>query len=296
MAREPISKTLRAKIRKDIATPGYSDDDSSVSVSSIQSGVSKAISDMEEVTDTYYGSSTENRAGWLASITDAFGFGDDEEVATPSSTYDEAASTFYSGIREGSLPRDLASGDNFDYNAVANVSAMADNSFTSAAEQVAANLNIPVNWMYAVMDTESGFDPQIRNQEYVQQGREADAAIGIIQFMPATAEALGTSVEELQNMSRTEQLTYVERFFEQYADRIQSPEDLYVATFYPRALGEDDDFVLGSERSSDVVSNIVEGNRAIDSNNDGQITLGEVKQFYRNSRGFNNFIAPFTNS
>ena len=293
MAREPISKTLRAKIRKDIATPGYSDDDSSVSTSSIQSGVRKAISGMREVTDVYYGSSTENRAGWLASITDAFGFGDDDEVATPSSTYDEAASLFYSGIREGSLPRDLASGDNFDYNAVAGVSAMSDTSFTEAAEQVAANLNIPVNWMYAVIENESGFDPSIPNQLYVQQGRGADAAVGLIQFMPATAEALGTSTEELSTMSRTEQLTYVERYLEQYADKIQSPEDVYLATFYPRALGEDDSFVLGSEVSSSRQAAITRDNPPFDINDDGRITVGEVKEFYRNSRGFNSFIAPF---
>lgn len=285
MEQKSISERIRTRIRQDIATPGYSGSSSDGGLASgIRSTMAETRRNLEEVSSQ----STENRAGWIATISDIFGFGD-EDVETPSSTYDEGPATAYTPPSETYLDTST----NFDYNSVAGISAMSDDSFTRSAEQVAANLNIPVNWMYAVIDTESGFDPQIRNQAYVQQGREEDAAIGIIQFMPATAEALGTSVEELRTMSRTEQLTYVERFYEQYADKIQSPEDLYVATFYPRALGEEDDFVLGSERSQAVVSNIVEGNRAIDANNDGQITLGEVKQFYRNSRGFNRFVAPF---
>ena len=292
MARTPISKSLRERIKDRIETPGsYS---GSGGDGGLNYSMNRARASMRSTLSEPDSQSTESRAGWLASIGDVFGFGDDEEeVTTPDSTYDEAGMSYYTGAT-GS--QGIVDGGNFEYNAVQNVSAMADNTFTQSAEQVAANLNIPVNWMYAVMDTESGFDPQIRNQEYVRAGREDDAAIGIIKFMPATAEALGTTVDELKTMSRTEQLTYVERFYEQYADKIQSPEDLYVATFYPRALGEEDDFVLGSERSQAVVENIVEGNRALDANQDGRITLGEVKQWYRNSRGYNNFVAPFQGS
>lgn len=198
-------------------------------------------------------------------------------------------------LREG--PRSifdyLPSADNFDYSQVSDVDAMSDTSFTEAAEQVAANLNIPVNWMYAVMQNESNFDPSIPNQLYVQQGRGEDAAVGLIQFMPATATGLGTSTEELAGMDRTEQLVYVERYLEQYADKIQSPEDVYIATFYPRALGEDDSFVMGSEVNTSRIAAIARDNPPFDINEDGRITLGEVKQFYRSSRGFNNFVAPF---
>lgn len=293
MARTPISQTLRAKLSRDIATAGYSDDtEGGITSSRMQSMVKSSMSSAKETAEEIYGNSTDNRAGWLATIADTFGFGPEETGVTPDSTYDEAGILAYSGIISGQ-PRDLASGDNFDYNLVSDVAAMADDSFTRSAEQVAANLNIPVNWMYAVMENESGFDPSIPNQLYVQQGREEDAAVGLIQFMPATARALGTSTEELRTMSRTEQLTYVERYLEQYADKIQSPEDVYMATFYPRALGEDDSFVLGSEVSDSRASAITRDNPPFDLNNDGRITAGEVKEFYRNSRGFNNFIAPF---
>lgn len=200
------------------------------------------------------------------------------------------------GDSDESLFASLPAADTFNYNEVSDVDAMSDESFTEAAEQVAANLNIPVNWMYAVIENESGFDPSIPNQLYVQQGRGADAAVGLIQFMPATARGLGTSTEELAGMSRTEQLVYVERYLEQYADKINSPEDVYLATFYPRALDEDDSFVLGSEVDTSRVSAIARDNPPFDINQDGTITVGEVKQFYRNSRGFNNFIAPFQNT
>lgn len=200
------------------------------------------------------------------------------------------------GDSDESLFASLPAADTFNYNEVSDVDAMSDESFTEAAEQVAANLNIPVNWMYAVIENESGFDPSIPNQLYVQQGRGADAAVGLIQFMPATARGLGTSTEELAGMSRTEQLVYVERYLEQYADKINSPEDVYLATFYPRALDEDDSFVLGSEVDTSRVSAIARDNPPFDINQDGTITVGEVKQFYRNSRGFNSFIAPFQNT
>jgi hypothetical protein len=218
----------------------------------------------------------------------------------------ETIGQYIASIRESSirdpqeaLSEEMASlptvGD-FDYSQVSDVDAMSDDSFTRSAEQVAANLNIPVNWMYAVMQNESNFDPSIPNQLYVQQGRGADAAVGLIQFMPATARALGTSTEELAGMSRTDQLVYVERYLEQYADKIQSPEDVYLATFYPRALGEDDSFVIGSEVSAERAADITRSNPPFDMDDDGIITVGEVKRFYRNSRGFNNFIAPFQNN
>jgi len=295
MARKPsISESLRSSLSSDLATPGYSGPSRSSRGAKAGLAMGKRVAE-----DAYgdFGVSTENRAGWLATISDTFSnviFGGDEEETTtasetPASTYDEIP------VDATAYREPVALTGNFDYNAVADVPAMNDSQFTESAEQVAANLSIPVHWMYAVMDVESGFDPAVRNQEYVNQGREDDAAIGLIQFMPRTARDLGTSVDELKNMSMTEQLTYVERFYEQWAGRINSPEDLYVATFYPAALGRDDDFVLGSQEENPeaAIAGVVSGNSKLDSNNDGRITLGEVKAFYRNSPGYNRFIRPF---
>lgn len=311
MARAPISQTLRSALSADLSTPGYKS--SETSAASVKAGVRKAMASAKATANEIYGGdeedtplSTGNRAGWLATIGEAFSgaiFGrDEEDTTTPASTYDEepilspTLRETSEGIIEPSRRDDVALTGNFDYNAVRDqIPAMNDDVFTESAEQVAANLSVPVNWLYAVIDTESGFSPTIRNQMYVEQGREEDAAIGLIQFMPRTARDLGTTVDNLKNMSITEQLTYVERFYEQNADKINSPEDMYVATFYPRALGESDDFVLGSERrnSSEAIADIVSGNAPLDRNNDGRITLGEVKEFYRNSRGYSRFIEPF---
>ena len=227
---------------------------------------------------------------YIAGIRDS-AIEDPQEHLLGTGDYDEGPSLFYSGIRDDVPQRDLTSGENFDYSQVSEIEAMQDASFVEAAEQVAANLGVPVNWMYAVMQTESGINPSQANILYEQQGR--NPAMGLIQFMPTTAEGLGTSTEELRNMSRTEQLTYVERFYETYADKIQSPEDMYLATFYPRALGEGDSFVLGSEVSSERASEVRRDNSPYDLNGDGTITVGEVKQAYRNTSGYQSFIAPF---
>ncbi len=48
-------------------------------------------------------------------------------------------------------------------------------------------------------------------------------------------------------MPSYEQLYYVEKYFLPYKGRLNSPKDLYLATFYPAAIGKDADFVLGSE-------------------------------------------------
>lgn len=306
MAKPTISQSLRSRLK---SSPGYTDR-SGVTSGTVRSGVRLAMAKSEKDMDEVYREevdpvSTENRAGWIASINDFFFGDDDEDTETPSSTYDEgpvtsdalstSSRTSIDSLPAGDNQASLELGSSFDYNSVREVPAMLDEGFTSAAEQVAANMNLPVHWLYAVIDTESGFDPQVRNEEYVRQGREEDAAIGSIQFMPATAEELGTSVEELRNMSLTEQLTYVERYYERYSDRIRDPEDMYVATLYPAALGRDDDFVLGSQTDtpSASISAVYSGQPSMDTDNDRQITLGEVKQWYRNSRGYNRFIQPF---
>ena len=72
-------------------------------------------------------------------------------------------------------------------------------------------------------------------------------AVGLIQFMPDTARGLGTSSEELAQMSAVEQLDYVYRFYAPKVKPGMDVGDLYMLTFMPRYVHEKDDTVLGRE-------------------------------------------------
>ncbi len=78
--------------------------------------------------------------------------------------------------------------------------------------KMSERLNLDPNSILSVMSIETAgtFDPSIQNP----QNHNPDLrATGLIQFMPTTAKALGTSIPALRAMSAVEQLQYVERFF-----------------------------------------------------------------------------------
>ncbi len=120
------------------------------------------------------------------------------------------------------------------------------------------------NAILAVMSNESGLNPAARN---------SIGATGLIQFMPATAKGIGTSVDALRTMSATEQLRYVERFFAGALARTPSPVlgDYYMACFLPGYVGKPTDFVLARKGQP-----IYDQNRGLDSDKNGVLTVGDV--------------------
>lgn len=99
--------------------------------------------------------------------------------------------------------------------------------------QVSNNLGINPNWLMAVMWKECRLDPKAINK--------SSGASWLIQFMPKTAKGLWTSVEAIRAMSALDQLDYVEKYMKNYASKIHSYEDTYLAVFYPAYLGKSDD-------------------------------------------------------
>lgn len=79
---------------------------------------------------------------------------------------------------------------------------------------------------------ESNFSPTAYNRK--------TGATGLIQFMPTTATGLGTSTTALKGMSAAQQWAYVEKYLLKFAGKIRAPVDLYMAVFYPRAMGNPD--------------------------------------------------------
>ncbi len=101
-------------------------------------------------------------------------------------------------------------------------------------------------------------------------------ATGYIQFMPDTAKSLGTTVDELKKMTNIEQLKYVEKYLKPYTGKMESPVDVYLAVFFPAAIGKDDNYILQTAKLS--AETVACWNPLYDLNKDKKIQKKEVKQ------------------
>lgn len=128
-------------------------------------------------------------------------------------------------------------------------------------------LGIDANSLMAVMWFESDLDPHKVNP--------ISGAVGLIQFMPATAASLGTSIDALMKMSNVQQLDYVFKYLAAYRSRIKTFIDLYFAVFFPLAIDKPLDFVMESKNLSRSI--IARQNPVFDRNKDGKITVAEVQ-------------------
>ena len=110
--------------------------------------------------------------------------------------------------------------------------------------KMSERLRLEPDYILSVMSAESGIDPAAENKfSPFKDG----FATGLIQFIPSTARALGTTTQALKGMSAVEQLQYVERFFAQNGGKIRRdvPGDYYMAVFMPAFVGAPEDMVLG---------------------------------------------------
>lgn len=139
--------------------------------------------------------------------------------------------------------------------------------FEAEVRAVAEALEIPPEWLMAVMYAESAFDPSIVN-------RQGSGAVGLIQFMPATAQELHISVERLRKMSAAQQMKYVHRYLHKVQERYGSFEsltDLYLAILYPKARKKDACYRLYADPSRAYQQNAI-----LDENKDGQVTIADI--------------------
>lgn len=144
----------------------------------------------------------------------------------------------------------------------------ADPEFAAGIDRLGAKYGVNPMAILAVMYFETGgtFGADTRNAA-------GSGATGLIQFMPSTAEALGTTTEALARMSKVEQLVYVEKYFDQFQGKIQggSVDDLYMAVLWPRAIGKPEGYALFNQGTT-----AYEQNRGLDTNGDGQVTKFEA--------------------
>lgn len=105
--------------------------------------------------------------------------------------------------------------------------------FGAKVIQIASALGIPnPDYLMGAMNIESSINPSAVNP--------TTGATGLIQFMPGTARALGTTVEALKQMSNVQQLDYVYKYFFPYKGKLNTFADVYLTIFYPAAVGKPD--------------------------------------------------------
>jgi murein DD-endopeptidase MepM/ murein hydrolase activator NlpD len=109
--------------------------------------------------------------------------------------------------------------------------------FVAKVKQVAQRIGAdPIDLLTLMsFETAGTLSPAKRGPHVPGQGR----AVGLIQFMPATAKELKTSVQELAAMSPVEQLDYVEKYLVKRGFRGGGLKQLYSTVFagHPNARG-----------------------------------------------------------
>ncbi|MEH3107967.1 MAG: N-acetylmuramoyl-L-alanine amidase [Sphingomonas fennica] len=141
--------------------------------------------------------------------------------------------------------------------------------FRQRVIEICEEIGMAPDHLMACMAFETGatFSPSLAN-------KAGSGAVGLIQFMPTTAVALGTSSEALAAMTAEEQLLFVRRYFLGQKGRLKTLGDVYMAILWPAAIGKPDDhplFVKGQEpvRRYDQ-------NSGLDVGRDGVVTRAEA--------------------
>lgn len=114
--------------------------------------------------------------------------------------------------------------------------------FMAKLREVASKLSVHPQDLLKVMhfETIGTLNPSISN---------AIGATGLIQFMPHIARAMGTSVEELKQMTATQQLDWVYKYYKMTKlPPGSTASDIYLMTFMPAVVRHDkpDNFILGA--------------------------------------------------
>lgn len=129
---------------------------------------------------------------------------------------------------------------------------------------MARSLNVPPEWVMAVIHSESRFNPQVKN-------KKGSGAKGLIQWMPHVYREMG--VKKLPSTAN-EQLDLVEQYLcERQAEvgAYKSLTDLRLAILYPVAVGKSQNYVLYSKPSL-----AYKQNSGLDMNKDGKVTVKDI--------------------
>ena len=137
--------------------------------------------------------------------------------------------------------------------------------FKQKVIEICIELEASPDHLMACMAFETGetFKPSIRNKN--------SNAVGLIQFMPKTAEFLETTSEALAAMTAEDQLDYDKNYLMAWKGRYSTLSDLYMSILLPKAIGESESYVLFKQGTT-----AYEQNKGLDLDGDGNITKQEA--------------------
>lgn len=137
--------------------------------------------------------------------------------------------------------------------------------FEQKLGQVAQRLEMSPHDLLQIMRFETGgtLDPKAKNPH--------SDATGLIQFLPTTAIAMGTSVEDLSKMSQEQQLEYVEKYLAPYKGKLGNLQDAYMAVLSPGFIGKSPETVMFKKGTT-----AYEQNKGLDKGNKGYVTVADA--------------------
>jgi hypothetical protein len=137
--------------------------------------------------------------------------------------------------------------------------------FKKKVIEICEKLDCNPDYMMAALALESGetFSPKARNR--------FSGATGLIQFMPSTAQGLGTSIADLEAMTAVEQLEWVFKYFQSMKGKLRTLADLYMTILWPAAVGKPDDTPIFTKGSMQY-----EQAAGLDHDGDGIVTKAEA--------------------
>lgn len=149
--------------------------------------------------------------------------------------------------------------------------------FRAKLLEVSNDLGIGPNYIMACIALETGetFRTDIKNS--------GSSATGLIQFMKATAEELGTRAHLLRKMGHVQQMEYVKKYFQMQSRNVNVPaedwslEDVYYSIFSPNSIKLKPNDIVYKKSDGDTYDK----NLYHDINKDGKITKSEISENIR---------------
>lgn len=142
--------------------------------------------------------------------------------------------------------------------------------FLEKVVAIAGRLKTDPNYLLAIISFESwnSFSPSKMNKS-----KNPDA-IGLFQFRRSTACDMGVTWWELGSMTAEQQLDYVEKQLERKTGSLIKFRDVYMAVFYPRAVGAKEETILYTK------ANVSRDNKAM-ADSSGNITVKSAVDFVK---------------
>jgi tape measure domain-containing protein len=212
---------------------------------------------------TFGGETAETVKAWTKSLIDSAK--SSLGVKSPSTVFAAVGRDVVEGFDQGVEEKIDRSSEGFKKWAK-QIEKIGGDAFLEAVEKMSKQLNVDPNKVMNVMAFESKLNPAAKNPK--------SSASGLIQFMDDTATAFKTTTDKLRSMSAIDQLEYVEKYFAQFRQLMDSQEELYTAVLRGRPIGDPDRVLFKNAKGK--AGRAYRANRALDADESGTITTREA--------------------